>query len=90
MKRAVVLKSITKERPTLHDRVRCLDEFHKPEHRTKNNKELGYVAALVLGRKKPFSKSTIHSWRSSEAESRRQLEGVVQTKNSAKGSGPEF
>lgn len=81
------MESLRKERPTLQERVRCLDEFLKPEHRTKNNRQLGIVAAAVLGREKAVSKSTIHSWRQSEAESRRQLEGVVKTKDSAKGRG---
>ena len=46
-------------------------------------RQLGIIAADLLGRKRPFAKSSIRIWRLNEAESRRQLEGV-KTKDSQK------
>ena len=65
-----------KKHQNVLDKLRCLDEFKKPEHRRKSNAQLGIVAADLLGKVKPFDKSTIMRWRNNEKKFRDQAMGV--------------
>ena len=39
-----------KKHKNVLEKVRCLDEFQKPEHKKKTNQQLGIVAAQLLGK----------------------------------------
>ena len=42
-----------KKHQNVLDKLRCLEEFRKPEHKRKTNAQLGIVAAELLGKVKP-------------------------------------
>ena len=65
-----------KKHKNVLEKVRCLDEFQKPEHKKKTNQQLGIVAAQLLGKQTPFGKSTIMRWRRDEKALREQAAGV--------------